>query len=164
MLNVGLLGAGRIAGVHASAISSQPGSTRVAVSDIKVAAAQKAGRPIWSDTDAILNDPATHAALIATRSDLIKRDAGKTVLCEKPVDLSLALALACQKTVAVHGQPIMIGFNRRFDQNFAALKAVLDAGEIGRPELLSIASFDPHPATDGLSQGLGSPGPGPDDP
>ena len=39
----------------------------------------------------------------------------------------------------------MIGFNRRFDPSFAALKAATDAGEIGTPELLSITSFDPEP-------------------
>jgi myo-inositol 2-dehydrogenase/D-chiro-inositol 1-dehydrogenase len=39
----------------------------------------------------------------------------------------------------------MIGFNRRFDPNFARVKAALDAGEIGKPELLSITSFDPAP-------------------
>ena len=43
------------------------------------------------------------------------------------------------------GQPVMIGFNRRFDRNFAALKAALDKGEIGKSELLSITSFDPSP-------------------
>jgi myo-inositol 2-dehydrogenase/D-chiro-inositol 1-dehydrogenase len=67
------------------------------------------------------------------------------VLCEKPVDLSLARALACQAAAAQHGQPVMIGFNRRFDPNFAAVKRALDAGEIGRGELLAITSFDPSP-------------------
>jgi myo-inositol 2-dehydrogenase/D-chiro-inositol 1-dehydrogenase len=43
------------------------------------------------------------------------------------------------------GQPVMIGFNRRFDPNFGAMKAALDAGEIGKAELLSITSFDPAP-------------------
>ena len=41
MLKVGLLGAGRIAGVHATAITSNPGSTLVAVSDINTEAAAK---------------------------------------------------------------------------------------------------------------------------
>ena len=67
------------------------------------------------------------------------------MLCEKPVDLSLARALACQKVAAKNGRPVMIGFNRRFDPNFAALKAALDKGEIGKAELLSITSFDPAP-------------------
>ncbi len=152
MLNVALLGAGRIAGVHATAISTNPGSRLVAVSDINADAASKlaaAYRAEVRPTDAILADPTINAVLIATstdtHSDLIERAtaAGKAVLCEKPVDLSLARAQACQKSVGK--SPVMIGFNRRFDPNFAALKAALDAGEIGKAELLSITSFDPAP-------------------
>ncbi len=154
MLKVGLLGAGRIAGVHATAITTNPGSTLVAVSDINADAASRLAAQYGAEartTDAILSDPAINAVLIATstdtHSDLIERatGAGKAVLCEKPVDLSLARAQACQKIASKNGQPVMIGFNRRFDPNFAALKAALDAGEIGKPELLSITSFDPAP-------------------
>ncbi len=154
MLKVGLLGAGRIAGVHATAISSHPGSTLVAVSDINTAAAEKLAAQYGAEarsTDAILNDTAIDAVLIATstdtHSDLIERAtaAGKSVLCEKPVDLSLARAQACQKAAKATGRPVMIGFNRRFDPNFAALKAAADKGEIGKTELLSITSFDPAP-------------------
>ena len=154
MLKVGLLGAGRIAGVHATAISSHPGSTLVAVSDINADAAAKLAAQYGAEartTDAILADPAIDAVLIATstdtHSDLIERatGAGKAVLCEKPVDLSLARAQACLKVAAKNGKPVMIGFNRRFDPNFAALKAALDRGEIGKPEMLSITSFDPAP-------------------
>ena len=154
MLKVGLLGAGRIAGVHAAAITSHPGSTLVAVSDINADAAARLAAQYGAEartTDAILDDPAIDAVLIATstdtHSDLIERatGAGKAVLCEKPVDLSLARAQACAKAVAPTGKPVMIGFNRRFDPNFAALKAALDRGEIGKAELLSITSFDPAP-------------------
>ncbi|MDP3261345.1 MAG: inositol 2-dehydrogenase [Tabrizicola sp.] len=154
MLTVGLLGAGRIAGVHATAISSHPGSRLVAVSDINAAAAAKLAAHHGAEartTDAILADPGIDAVLIATstdtHSDLIERAtaAGKAVLCEKPVDLSLARALACRKAVSGNGRPVMIGFNRRFDPNFAAVKAALVNGEIGKPELLSITSFDPAP-------------------
>ena len=152
MLNVALLGAGRIAGVHATAISTNPGSRLVAVSDINSEAAAKLAAQYGTEaraTDAILADASINAVLIATstdtHSDLIERAtaAGKAVLCEKPVDLSLARAQACQQAVAKNGQPVMIGFNRRFDPNFSALKAALDKGEIGKPELLSITSFDP---------------------
>ncbi|MCB2122367.1 MAG: inositol 2-dehydrogenase [Rhodobacteraceae bacterium] len=154
MLKVGLLGAGRIAGVHATAISSHPGSTLVAVSDINADAAGKLAAQYGAEaraTDAIINDPAIDAVLIATstdtHSDLIERatGAGKAVLCEKPVDLSLDRARSCQKTAAATGKPVMIGFNRRFDPNFGALKAASDKGEIGKAELLSITSFDPAP-------------------
>jgi myo-inositol 2-dehydrogenase/D-chiro-inositol 1-dehydrogenase len=154
MLNVGLLGAGRIAGVHATAISSNPGSRLVAVSDfIPENAAKLAGQyeSLARTTDEIIADPNIDAVLIATSTDthseLIERAtaAGKAVLCEKPVDLSLARALACQKAVADFGKPVMIGFNRRFDPNFSALKAAADRGEIGKTELLAITSFDPAP-------------------
>ncbi|MBB3387164.1 myo-inositol 2-dehydrogenase/D-chiro-inositol 1-dehydrogenase [Rhizobium sp. BK609] len=154
ILNVGLLGAGRIAGVHATAISTNPGSRLAAVSDINQAAAEKIAAQYGAEarsTDAILDDRAIDAVLIATstdtHSDLIERatTAGKAVLCEKPVDLSLARAQVCQKTAVATGKPVMIGFNRRFDPNFAALKAAADRGEIGKTELLSITSFDPAP-------------------
>ena len=154
MLKVGLLGAGRIAGVHATAILSHPGSTLVAVSDYIADNAARLATQYGCtarSTDEIIADPAIDAVLIATStdtySDLIEAAtaAGKAVLCEKPVDLSLERARECQSVAAANGQPVMIGFNRRFDPNFGALKAALDGGEIGKAELLSITSFDPAP-------------------
>ena len=154
MLKVGLLGAGRIAGVHATAITSNPGSTLVAVSDYIPANAEKLAAQYGCaarSTDEIIADDSIDAVLIATstdtHSDLIEAAtaAGKAVLCEKPVDLSLERARACQARIAGNAQPVMIGFNRRFDPNFGALKAALTAGEIGKAELLSITSFDPAP-------------------
>lgn len=154
MLKVGLLGAGRIAGVHATAISSNPGSTLAAVSDYIPENAEKLAAQYGCEartTDEIIADDGIDAVLIATstdtHSDLIEAAtaAGKAVLCEKPVDLSLQRARQCRENSAASGKPVMIGFNRRFDPNFSALKAALDAGEIGKPELLAITSFDPAP-------------------
>ena len=154
MLKVGLLGAGRIGNVHAKAISAHPGSKLVAVSDVNVEAAEKLAAQYGAEaraTDQIIGDASIDAVLIATstdtHSDLIEAatKAGKAVLCEKPVDLSLERARVCQKVAAASGHPVMIGFNRRFDPNFAALKAAVDRGEIGKAELLSVTSFDPAP-------------------
>ncbi|MDZ7858440.1 inositol 2-dehydrogenase [Sphaerotilus sp.] len=154
MLNIGLLGAGRIGNVHAKSITANAHSRLVAVSDVNEPAAQTLaqvyGAQARSSQD-IIADPSIDAVLIATstdtHSDLIEAAtaAGKAVLCEKPVDLSLARARACQVAAAKNGRPVMIGFNRRFDPNFAALKAQFDAGAIGKGELLSITSFDPSP-------------------
>jgi myo-inositol 2-dehydrogenase/D-chiro-inositol 1-dehydrogenase len=154
MLKIALIGAGRIGQVHARSISGNLDCKLVAVSDIATGSAQKLAarygaeyRPV-SD---ILGDSEIDAVLIAastdTHSDLIERAtaAGKAVLCEKPVDLALERALECQAKVSKAGKPVMIGFNRRFDPNFAALKAAFDAGDIGNAELLSITSFDPAP-------------------
>jgi len=154
MLRIGLLGAGRIGKVHAKAITSHPLSQLVAVSDINTEAAaqlatQYGAQPL--SNEAIIADASIDAVLVATstntHSELIEAatKAGKAVLCEKPVDLSLARAQACLRATAPNGRPVMIGFNRRFDPNFAALKAAVDRGEIGKSELLSITSFDPAP-------------------
>lgn len=154
MLKVGLLGAGRIAGVHATAITANAGSTLAAVSDFVPDNAERLAAQYGSTartTDEIIADDSIGAVLIAsstdTHSDLIEAAtaAGKAVLCEKPVDLSLERARACQAAAAKNGQPVMIGFNRRFDPHFAALKAALDAGEVGSAEMLAITSYDPAP-------------------
>ena len=154
MLKVGLLGAGRIGKVHARAIEADPDSQLVAVSDAlaenaEVLAADYGIKPVSSE--AILADAAIDAVLIATSTDthcdLIEAAcaAGKAVLCEKPVDLDLARARACLDKVGKTGQPVMMGFNRRFDTHFRALKQALEAGEIGKAEMLSVTSFDPAP-------------------
>ena len=149
-----MLGAGRIAGVHAAAISQNPQSKLVAISDFYPEVADKLARQfdaVMRTNEDIIADPEIDAVLIATptdtHSDLIEAAtaAGKAVLCEKPVDLSLERARACLHNSAPSGVPVMVGFNRRFDPNFAALKASLEAGDIGKAELLSITSFDPAP-------------------
>src|SRR5690606_27028507 len=59
--------------------------------------------------------------------------------------LSLERAKTTSARVADAPRPIMIGFNRRFDANFASVRQSLVAGDIGKAELLSITSFDPAP-------------------
>lgn len=154
MLNIGLLGAGRIGQLHASTIAGHKDSQLVAVSDIHQPAAEAVAQQFTAaatSSEEIIANPDIDAVLIATstdtHSDLIEAAtaAGKAVFCEKPVDLSLERARQCQKKVAESGQPVMIGFNRRFDPNFAAVKTALQAGEIGKAELLSVTSFDPAP-------------------
>ena len=154
MLSIGILGAGRIGSVHAKSMTMNPHCRLSAVSDVNEAAAQALattyGAQARSTLD-IIEDPTIDAVLIAsstdTHADLIEAAtlAGKAVFCEKPVDLSLARARACQAVVHKAGRSVMLGFNRRFDPNFVALKSQFDAGEIGKGELLSITSFDPAP-------------------
>ncbi len=153
-MKVGLLGAGRIGQVHAETISRHPECELVAISDVHLPAAEQLAakyRAAVKNSDDILADSAIDAVLIATstdtHSDLIEAatQAGKAVLCEKPVDLSLARARKCLEIASKNGKPVMMGFNRRFDPNFAAIKDALNAGEIGKAELLSITSFDPAP-------------------
>ena len=154
MLKVGLLGAGRIGQVHAAVIAAHEGSTLAAISDVYAPAAEELAAKYHAQvrsSDEIIADDAINAVLIATstdtHSDLIEEatKAGKAVMCEKPVDLSLERARACLEAVSETGRPVMIGFNRRFDPSFAAIRDSLAAGQIGKAELLSVTSFDPAP-------------------
>ena len=154
MLKVGLLGAGRIGQVHAAVVAAHEGSKLAAISDVYAPAAEELAAKYHAQvrsSDEIIADDAINAVLIATstdtHSDLIEAatQAGKAVMCEKPVDLSLERARACLKAVSATGRPVMIGFNRRFDPSFAAIRDSLAAGQIGKAELLSVTSFDPAP-------------------
>lgn len=154
MVKIGLLGAGRIGRVHAVNIAGHARSELVAVSDVNEEAARSLAKVYGAkaiSSEEMLQDNSIDAVLIATSTDthseFIEKAtaAGKAVLCEKPVDLSLDRAKKCLAAVSGSGVPVMVGFNRRFDSNFAAIKASVEAGEIGKPELLSITSFDPAP-------------------
>ncbi|HZI43701.1 MAG TPA: inositol 2-dehydrogenase [Ilumatobacter sp.] len=154
MLTIGLLGAGRIGKVHAAAIAGTPGARLVAVADALPDAA--AGLAAAYDAkvasiDEIIGDAEVDAVFITTptdmHSDLIEQAAvaGKAIFCEKPIDLSVDRVRACLRVVADQKARLMVGFNRRFDPNFRAARARIDAGEIGDVEMVSITSRDPGP-------------------
>ena len=69
--------------------------------------------------------------------------AGKAVFCEKPVDLSVARVQDCLKVVNRVDGKLMVGFQRRFDPDFRALKAAIDEGKIGDVEMVTLTSRDP---------------------
>jgi myo-inositol 2-dehydrogenase / D-chiro-inositol 1-dehydrogenase len=151
-VNFALLGAGRIGKVHARAIRGNPDATLVAVADAMPAAAAALAAEHGAKVatiDAIAADAQVDAVVICTptdtHADLIEQftRAGKAVFCEKPVDLSVARVRACLATVAAAKGVLMVGFNRRFDPDFMAVKAALDAGRVGRVEMVTISSRDP---------------------
>jgi myo-inositol 2-dehydrogenase / D-chiro-inositol 1-dehydrogenase len=154
LIQVALFGAGRIGKIHAGNLAIQPGVQLRYVVDVSAATAAEVAQRYAAeavDADTALKDSAISAVLIAsstdTHADLITRAAaaGKAIFCEKPVDLALERARACVEAVSKARVLCMIGFQRRFDPTFSALKRRLDAGEIGDPEMLIITSRDPGP-------------------
>lgn len=152
MSNIALLGAGRIGQVHARAIARTPGANLVAVADTFAEVAKSLAREYGAEVhsiDAIESMAGVDAVVICTptdtHADLIERfaRAGKAIFCEKPVDLAQDRVEACLKVVAETGAKLMIGFNRRFDPHFAALKSAIEAGQIGEVEQVTITSRDP---------------------
>ena len=153
-MKTAIFGAGRIGTVHAASIRMDPRSELVAVTDVMPDAAEALGRAYGvavRSAEDILADASIDAILIAsstnTHADLVEKGvaAGKAVFCEKPIDLDLARARRVQKTASTSKKPVMMGFNRRFDPNFSAIKASFEAGEIGKGEMLAVTSYDPGP-------------------
>lgn len=159
-----ILGAGRIGKVHAAAIGANPGARLSCVSDVSadaagaIAAAQ--GCAVAS-IEAIEATDDVDAVVICTptdtHADLIERfaRAGKAIFCEKPIDLDVARVRACLATVEETGATLMVGFNRRFDPHFAAVRKAIDDGTIGDVEMVTIISRDPSAPPPGYIRSSG---------
>ena len=159
MLKIGIIGAGRIGKVHLESISYHVKNASVlAVADpfmndetrafIEGFGVQK----IYTDYKEILADPEIDAVLVCSSSDthasisIEAIEAGKHVFCEKPVDHSIDQIQAVAATLEKHpGLKFQVGFNRRFDHNFAAIRKAYDSGRIGEAHILKITSRDPEP-------------------
>ncbi|MBE2167806.1 MULTISPECIES: inositol 2-dehydrogenase [unclassified Cobetia] len=153
-MKIALLGAGRIGRVHARAISDHPTAELASVSDAFSAAAESLaseyGVPVLSADDVFSSDD-IDGVLIAsstpTHSDFLERAArsGKAVLCEKPIDLDLVRTRHCLAVLEEYPVTCALGFNRRHDPQFSALKTAMDSGRIGKLEMITITSRDPEP-------------------
>jgi len=151
-----LVGAGRIGRIHAGNIAAHPRLQLAGVvdpvADAAGALAREHGAAVLG-LDEALADPSVAGIVIASSTDthldysLRAAAAGKAVFCEKPIDLDLARARAAAPTLA--RARLVLGFNRRFDPDFSALKARLDACAVGRLESLQITSNDPAPPPPG---------------
>lgn len=151
MLDIAVIGAGRIGRIHARNVAALRRARLVGIADPDAAAAAALAEACGSRVVDLDEAFAAQAVLIAsptpTHAAFIERAAasGRAVFCEKPIDLDAARAEACVAMAERAGIPLMIGFNRRFDPHFAALKGALDEGAIGALEVLSITSRDPSP-------------------
>jgi len=152
MPKIALLGAGRIGRIHAANAQAHPGLTLSHVVDpvAEAADAIAAGTGAAVATfEAVLADPEVAGVIVASATDthldacLRAHAAGKAIFCEKPLDMDLGRARAAAGELS--GARLLLGFNRRFDPSFQALKARLDAGAVGALETLQITSNDPAP-------------------
>lgn len=152
MIEFALFGAGRIGKIHAANLARHPGAKLKYVVDRHAPSADTLAHTHGAqvaDIERALGDTSVQAVVIAsstdTHADLIvaAANAGKAVFCEKPVDLSVARSRECAEVVRRRGVTCMLGFQRRFDPTFAALKARVERGDIGAPEMLVVTSRDP---------------------
>ncbi|WP_377513038.1 inositol 2-dehydrogenase [Octadecabacter sp. R77987] len=154
-LGLALMGTGRMADVYGPKINAHPGLRLEVIYNPRITSAQKAtdkfgGRPM-DDLDAVLADPKIDAVVIATPTDThveyiehVARS-GKPIYCEKPLDQSLDRVDRAVAALRDHPVPFMLGFNRRFDPDNAALRDAVARGEIGRVNMLMSWSREPSP-------------------
>lgn len=159
MLKIGIIGAGRIGKVHLESISYHVKNVTVtAMADpfmneeteklIRSYGVSK----VTKDYKDILNDKDIDAVLVCSSTDthaaisIEAINAGKHVFCEKPVDHSIEKIQAVADALKEHPDiKFQVGFNRRFDHNFAAIRKAYDDGKIGEAHILKITSRDPEP-------------------
>lgn len=155
-ISVGIIGAGRIAYVHANNIQRNIVGAKVkGISDPYMSDDAKKWIKelnIEVATDSykdLLNDDEIDAIIICsptnTHSQMIREAVGanKDVFCEKPLDLDSKEIKKSLEVVAASGKKLQVGFNRRFDHNFAALQQAVATKKIGDLHLVRITSRDP---------------------
>src|SRR5438132_13588414 len=154
MIGIALMGACRMARPHAKAIDAA-GRRLITVYDVVESAAKSlaadAGASVAHSAEEAFDRPEVAAVLVVTSSnthvDLIIKavQAGKAVMCEKPLAPNLADAQRCIEVLGSKASSVFLAFNRRFDAGHAELKKAIDKGEIGSLEQLTITSRDPAP-------------------
>jgi len=155
MVKLACFGAGRIGQVHASNAARHPDVQLAYIVDPITGPhltelAQRVGAQI-TDTDTVFSDNSIDGIIIASstnsHADLLLRAAQtkKAVFCEKPISLDFSLTRKVYDTVTASGIPCMLGFQRRYDASFRAVKDRIESGVSGRMEQLTMQSRDPSP-------------------
>jgi myo-inositol 2-dehydrogenase/D-chiro-inositol 1-dehydrogenase len=157
ILRFGVIGAGRIGKIHAENLATRvPCVAVAAIADIDTKTAQETAARlhipvVYADYHDILSDPTIDAVAICSSTDTHAKivieaaQAGKHIFCEKPIDHDLAKIDAALAAVEQAGVKLQIGFNRRFDPNFANVRDMVADGKVGTPQIVRITSRDPAP-------------------
>ncbi len=154
-LRVCLVGAGRVARVHAnSLVHHVPTAQLVALVDPHQPTLEETGKQfgierLYTSLEDALQGTEFDAVVITTptftHKDLavMAANAGKHILLEKPMALNLAECDAITEAAQANGVNLQLGFMRRFDPEFVAAAERIEAGEIGRPMLIKSLTHGP---------------------
>lgn len=158
MINVGIIGAGRIGRVHGESITKYVVNANVKsiadpfLNDDTIKWANSLGiKETYTDYKKILEDKDIQAVLICASTDMHSPlsiealKAGKHVFCEKPIDHDVNKIKEVLKVVDETGLKYQVGFNRRFDHNFRAIQEAVANGKVGTQQIIKITSRDPEP-------------------
>ncbi|MCB9421704.1 MAG: Gfo/Idh/MocA family oxidoreductase [Ardenticatenaceae bacterium] len=143
MLKVGVIGTGGMGSRHVRNLHNQTPAQVVAVMDVDRAQAEAAaaivgGCTVYTDAQALVDDPEVQAVVIASpdpyhaAAALACIAAGKPTLCEKPLALTLEEAKQVLDSEVAGGKRLMqLAFMREYDPQHRAVKDVVEKGELG---------------------------------
>jgi myo-inositol 2-dehydrogenase/D-chiro-inositol 1-dehydrogenase len=148
-IGVGVLGAGTMGSAHVATIAGGvPAAHVAAVADAdparaRAAAALAPAARVHADPYALIADPVVEAVIVASSDETHEAfviaclEAGKPVLCEKPLAVTAAAGLRVVEAEAAAGRRLAhVGFQRRYDPAYTAVKERVDAGGVGQPLLV----------------------------
>ena len=153
-LRIGILGVGEMGRRHAENLRRQvPEAELVAIAYVDQARARKVAAELevphaFGSFEAMLEYKDIQAVLIATPDKFhaqvigVAAAAGKDILCEKPLALSLQEGLSALKVVNDQGVRLQIGFMRRYDPAYQTAMKRVEAGEIGEPVIFKSIGRD----------------------
>jgi myo-inositol 2-dehydrogenase/D-chiro-inositol 1-dehydrogenase len=153
-MRIGVAGVGRIGALHAETLDRHPEVESVVVADADPGRAREVaarlGVTAIAAPAALLDagiDALVIAAATAAHPELIGGGvaAGLPVFCEKPVAPDIAGARAVLREVTAAGARVQIGFQRRFDAGYAAVRAAAQSGRLGWLHTLRATTLDPAP-------------------
>ncbi len=154
-LRVAVLGVGMMGAFHAEALSSRIKGAEVTVisdffADKAAEMADRLGARVETDPIAAINADDVDAVLIASPGKAHDEqvnaclDRGIPVLCEKPLTTDIDSAYAIVAKEAKLDRPlIQVGFMRRFDPEYVALKAAITDGRLGNPLMVHCTHRNP---------------------
>ena len=154
MVNIALIGCGRIGQMHAANVAKHERTNLAMVFDVDQKSARKVanrygcklGDSVSKIFEAENIDGVIVASVTSTHADYIEMavTAKKPVLCEKPIDLDLERVNRCARQISGTSVPIQMGFNRRYDPGHNLARQAVLAGEVGELHQLIITSRDPE--------------------
>jgi len=145
MKQILLVGFGRMGKMHYERLNALPDIAVTYVVD------HQAGDQVYpvSDLESLLQNESLDGVVIATSSDahvemieLCSRY-HKKIFCEKPISYHVDTLRELQQNLSARDADVQVGLNRRFDPHFSELQKRLQAGEIGRPQIIKITNRDP---------------------
>jgi myo-inositol 2-dehydrogenase/D-chiro-inositol 1-dehydrogenase len=153
MAKLGLIGCGRIGRLHARNLMHRvPGARLLIVADSNPQAAREVASELGVEHTSDYREVLAReldGVLVCTSTETHRQivleacEAGKHIFCEKPLARTPEEVEEMLRAVRRAGVKLQVGFNRRFDPNFSALRKELASGALGKPLVLKITSRDP---------------------